>query len=139
MGSNEAEFGTYIGERRILVSMVSIQGTPYAGDGFTYSPIVKSAWRSFGIGTPKPYEKKVIYLATTRMDMMLATDKMEWCKVGHDLKQLAASLHLTLGPHGVIAGERITWTDRRYDFPTSRLVPNFPSQEAAAVVAQAVP
>ena len=125
----------YIGERRILVSMVSVYDTDFANTDSNYSHIVKAADRPWGIGKPEPRDQGVIYVSTTQMDMMTDADKMEWCDIGSDLKQIAARHHLSMGPHGVIAGERITWTDRRYDFPTSRLITNYPSPEAIKIVA----
>lgn len=125
----------YIGERRILVTMLSVQDTKFDPHDSAYSHIVDAAYRPWGVGTPKANDQRVVYVSTTQMDMMTDADKMEWCDIGSDLRQLAARRNLTLGAHGVIAGQRVTWTDRRYDFPTSRLVPNLPSEEAIAIVA----
>ena len=127
LDSSSTESGTRIGERRIIVSMVaaSLTAISYFPDEF---------YPGFEFFGPIANTKKVFYLSTTETDVMTRDDEMEWCRVGPDMGELAASLHLTVDEHGVIQGDRVTWIGHHHEFPIDALH----QDEAATAVVDAV-
>jgi hypothetical protein len=111
----------YLGERRMLVTLIAVADTTLAPNGY-YSPEIRPAERTFGINTPSPVTQKAVYVSTTPEDFVAMRDIVEWCKVGTDARKIAADLHLETDIQGTVLNNRVTWINGDPGFLVKRLI-----------------
>jgi hypothetical protein len=122
-----------LGERRILVTLFAVNRTRL-GRGDELPVTIHAAERTLGFDKPDPITKSITYLLTTPRDALSRSDKMEWCKVGASLRQLAAESHVSLDARGVITGDRIQWIREGQHVPLAELVQSNVRREAEDVI-----
>jgi hypothetical protein len=112
----------YLGERRILTTLIAVDNTSLGEHHWFNHANIREASRPFGVGRPEPHAQKVDYISTMPADFFSGQDTVEWCKIGTDLRMVAADLHLATDIHGTVLNNRVTWINGDPGFPVERLI-----------------
>jgi hypothetical protein len=123
----------YLGERRMLVTLIAVANTSLATSWY-YPPRIMAAERTFGINRPTPVTHRVVYVSTTPNDFIGMMDQVEWCKIGTDARMVAADLHLATDIHGTVLRDRVIWINGDPGFPVERLIDKSVGRQIKAAI-----